>query len=75
MTNERTTIIKAETIVIKKETADLQALIEESNELSRMGVVPTKLLKEIEKETDRLNPKGHVDEEESWFKKFRRKGK
>jgi hypothetical protein len=73
MTTERTTIIKATTIVINKETADLQALIDESNEIAKLGLVPTKLLEQIQKESDRLNPKKHEDEEESWFKRFRRK--
>lgn len=73
MTTERTTLIKANTVVINKETAGLQALIDESNEIARLGVVPKKLLDEIDKEAQRLNPRGKQDEEESWFKRFRRK--
>jgi hypothetical protein len=75
MTSERNTVLKAETIVINKETADLQKMIDESNEIARLGVVPKKLLDEIDKEAQRLNPSGKQDEEESWFKRFRRKGK
>lgn len=75
MTSERTTITKANTVVINTETAYVQKLIDESNSIAGLGVEPTKLLKEMEKESKRLNPSGHTDEEEDIIRQLNRKKK
>lgn len=73
MSGERITIVKAKTIVVNTETAYVQKLIDESNELARMGVTADKLTAELERESKRLNPNGKIDEEEEIIKKLKKK--